>query len=97
MLAAADSNNSGGTFKPAFKGDALKAGGPLGSSLFQLLNQPPKKRGGTVPYKSKGDATNKVDGEGSRPSDGGGVFSYKFKEGHSKNFKRELNIDFFLN
>ena len=25
------------------------------------------------------------------------MFSYKFKEGHSKNFKRELAIDFFLN
>ncbi len=26
-----------------------------------------------------------------------GTFSYKFKEGHSKNFKRELAIDFFIN
>ena len=26
-----------------------------------------------------------------------GMFSYKFKEGHSKNFKRELPIDFFIN
>ena len=25
-----------------------------------------------------------------------GKFTYKFKEGHSKNFKRELTIDYFL-
>ena len=25
----------------------------------------------------------------------GGKFMYKFKEGHSKNFRRELNFDFF--
>lgn len=25
-----------------------------------------------------------------------GRFMYKFKEGHSKNFKRELNFDYFL-
>jgi hypothetical protein len=25
-----------------------------------------------------------------------GKFIYKFKEGHSKNFKRELTFDFFL-
>jgi hypothetical protein len=26
----------------------------------------------------------------------GGKFMYKFKEGHSKNFKRELTFDYFL-
>lgn len=26
----------------------------------------------------------------------GGKFAYKFKEGHSKNFRRELAFDFFL-
>jgi hypothetical protein len=25
-----------------------------------------------------------------------GRFIYKYKEGHSKNFKRELNFDYFL-
>lgn len=25
-----------------------------------------------------------------------GKFTYKFKEGHSKNFRRELTFDFFL-
>lgn len=25
-----------------------------------------------------------------------GYFSYKFKEGHSKNFKKELKLDYFV-
>ena len=33
---------------------------------------------------------------GGENSTGGGRFMYKFKEGHSKNFKRELTFDFFL-
>jgi hypothetical protein len=41
--------------------------------------------------KRKRDEMNGVGLEGDK-----GKFMYKFKEGHSKNFKRELTFDFFL-
>lgn len=37
-----------------------------------------------------------MNGEKGEADDGNGKFMYKFKEGHSKNFKRELTFDFFL-
>lgn len=76
--------------KPAFAGEnGLNSQGgsakPALGGLFQLLAQP--KKGANAKKRNENE---------SLLADPG-MFSYKFKEGHSKNFKRELTIDFFIN
>ena len=57
-----------------------------------MLRQPLKKNNAMAAKKRN------LDGNGdSMQGEHEGTFCYKFKEGHSKNFKRELTIDFFLN
>ena len=55
--------------------------GLMSTGIFSILSQPIRKK------RTLAEATG---------ADAAGKFTYKFKEGHSKNFKRELAIDFFL-
>lgn len=55
--------------------------GIMSTGIFSILSQPVRKK------RTLAEAAG---------ADAAGKFTYKFKEGHSKNFKRELTIDFFL-